>query len=547
MKTGFFRFQPVLIMIFALTSLCHPALSRAENGGDLVQFFHPFPMHVNGAISDDPAIASASSEIFVSLLEVGTGRTFLPYLASSWEVSEDGRTRTFHLQEGTVFHDGQPVTSSDVAFSYQTFRKYHPLGEQMLRRVESVDTPDPGTFVMHLSQPDPGLLFALASPFMPILPRHVYGEDTIFGNPANFMAIGSGPFRMAEFHPGEGFTLERFDRFLRVGRPCLDRIIGRNGASPEAVEKAFREGHAHLATFLEDQETIRRLSEIYDLTVTVTGYEALGALNYLEFNLRKKPLQNLMVRQAITHAIDLERISATLYQDYALAQAGPLPYNSRFYNHNLSLPHPDLEKANQLLDAAGFPRGKDTVRFTTRLTWKPDAAGLQKQLAAEIQSQLDRVGIRVELDPPPNEIEWVIQVSKWEHHMTLARVIEWGDPLLTLQPLFSSRNVRHRIGANTAGFYSDQADVLLEAASIETDPGTRAGLYQQFQDVIVEELPLFFMHETPFVTAINSRLQNFATSGRGVIGPLDRVCWREIVKTEGSGPDLRDTRTENTP
>ncbi|MFH2129739.1 MAG: ABC transporter substrate-binding protein [bacterium] len=547
MKTGFFRFQPVLIMIFALTSLCYPALSRAENGGDLIQLFHPFPMHVNGAISDDPAIASVSSQIFVSLLEVGSGRDFLPYLASSWEVSEDGRTRTFHLQAGTVFHDGQPVTSGDVAFSYRTFRKYHPLGEQMLSRVESVTTPDPGTFVMHLSQPDPALLFALASPFMPILLRHVYEEDDIFGNPANFKAVGSGPFRVAEFHPGEGFTLERFDRFLRVGRPCLDRIIGRNGASPEAVEKAFREGRAHLATFLEDQEMIRRLPEINDLKVIVTGYESLGALNYLEFNLRKKPLQNLMVRQAITHAIDLERISVTLYQGYALAQVGPLPYNSRFYNHNLPLPDPDLEKANQLLDAAGFPRGEDKVRFTTRLTWKPDAAGLQKQLAAEIQTQLDRVGIRVELDPPPNEIEWVIQVSKWEHHMTLSRVFEWGDPLLTLHPLFSSKNVRHRIGANTAGFYSDQADVLLEAASIESEPGVRAGLYQQFQEVIVEELPLFFMHETPFVTAVNRRLQNFATSGRGVIGPLDQVCWSEIRETGVSGAGLWDSKMENTP
>lgn len=116
--------------------------------------------------------------------------------------------------------------------------------------------------------------------------------------------------------------------------------------------------------------------------------------------------------------------------------------------------------------------------------------------------------------------------------MTLSRVIEWGDPLINMHPLLGSNHLRHRVGANTAGFYNEQADVLLGAAGSEQNSEIRAGLYYQLQTLISEELPLYFMHETPFVTIISNRLQNFQTTGRSVIGPLDKVCWGAPSQTE---------------
>lgn len=75
--------------------------------------------------------------------------------------------------------------------------------------------------------------------------------------------------------------------------------------------------------------------------------------------------------------------------------------------------------------------------------------------------------------------------------MTLSRVFAWEDPIITLHPLYSSKMIRHQVGANTAGFHNEQADVLLEAAEAETDGTIRSELYQQFQEVVGEELPLF--------------------------------------------------------
>lgn len=527
MKAGFFRIFPALILIFTLTALTPGQRLHAESGGDLVQLFHPFPAHFNSAISDDLSVASAASNVFVSLLKIGEDGSILPYLANAWEISEDRKIYTFHLQQDTVFHDGIPVTSLDVAFSFEVFRQYHPLGKRMFRRVEKAEALDGVTFTIHLSQPDPTLLFSLASPFMPILPQHVYGVSDILKNPANFKAVGSGPFMVADFRAGEGFILNRFMRFLKPDKPCLDRIIGNSGSDITAAIPALNSGSAHLFTFLQNWDIIDSLSENIEVQAISTGYESVGSLNYLEFNLRKKTLKDIQVRRAIAYAIDLDDINTEIYQDYTMALTGPLSLKSPFYSGDGDRYDLDLEKAAQLLDQAGYVRMENGIRFNTRLTWMPMQSGNQKKVATYIKTQLAKIGIMVELEPPGSYIDWYIRVAKWEHHMTLSRMFEWGDPLVNLHPLISSKHLRHRVGANTSGFRNEQADVLLDAAGNEPDSEIRAGLYRQLQTLVAEELPLYFMHETPYVTLISNRLQNFTTAGRAVIGPLDQVCLAE--------------------
>ncbi len=537
MRAGLFRFYLTAILVFAFATIWHPLPSTAETGGELVQLFRPFPGHFNSAIDDDLSVASAASQIFVSLLEIGEKGDIQPYLANWWDISEDGKTYTFYLQRETVFHDEKPVTSSDVVFSYETFRQYHPLGERMFRHVESVEALDSLTFVIHLSSADPALLYCLATPFMPIMPQHVYGSVDMLQKPANIKAVGSGPFRMIAYRAGETFVLERFDAYLRPGRPIMDRIIGLSAASPYYAVSAMNNGAAHLFTFVEQPEIINLLSDNNSLRITSTGYEQIGAMNLLAFNLRKKPLKALKVRQAIAHAIDLEHIGATVFEDYALALNGPLPLNSPFFKDGAADYPLDLETAEQLLDEAEFPRAVDGIRFSTRLTWAPDHSGSQQKVAAYIKSQLEKIGIDVTLDVPKNYIEWHIQVAKWQHHMTLTRVFEWGDPTINLQPLFSSKHLVHHLGSNTSGFFSKQADILLEAAEKEMNLGIRSELYRQFQILAREELPLYFMHEAPFVTIIHQKLQDFPVTGRGVIGPLDRISWKETETTGELGSE----------
>ena len=340
MNAGLIRPHLTAILVFAVVAYCFvvPQTLKADSNGELVQLFRPFPVHLNSAISDDLSVASAASNIFVSLLEIDENGGFEPYLAIWWNVSDDEKTVTFYLQAETVFHDGEPVTSRDVVFSFNAFREHHPMGERMLRNVMEVEAPDELTFIMRLSRPDPALFKCLAAPFMPILPAHIYGGADLAENPANFKAVGSGPFRVTTFNTDEVFVLERFDSFLRPGRPHLDRIIGMSGENPFFAVSALNNESAHLFTFVEHPDIINLLSESGHLMITSTGYEQIGAMNILAFNLRKKHLRNLKVRQAIAHAIDLEYIGAAIHQDFALSLNGPLPLNSPFQPGQCRLP-----------------------------------------------------------------------------------------------------------------------------------------------------------------------------------------------------------------
>ena len=234
-----------------------------KRGGDLVSGWGQFPRHFNHAIQSGAATATPGSQIFASLVEINEKFEAIPYLAKSWEVSDDGLTYTFHLVEGATFHYGKPITSEDVAFSFETVKKNHSFGPSMLGPVDRVETPDAHTAVFKLSKPHPALFMVLSPPLLPILPKHVYNEKdhgSIRKNPANTKPVGSGPFKLAEFKPGDYFILERYDKFFRPGQPYLDRYIGRRIKDPNANFIALKKGDFHMAAFNAGIRQIGRAS-----------------------------------------------------------------------------------------------------------------------------------------------------------------------------------------------------------------------------------------------------------------------------------------------
>jgi peptide/nickel transport system substrate-binding protein len=169
--------------VSCLMALAAPV--RAETMAPLVIGTTQVARHFNGAVQSGLATGMISTQLFASPLRYDDKWNPQPYLAESWEVSPDGRSVTLHLVKTAVFHDGQPVTSADVAFSIDVIKKNHPF-QTMLAPVESVETPDAHTVVLRLSRPHPALLLAMSPALMPILPKHVYGDgQDIRTHPAN--------------------------------------------------------------------------------------------------------------------------------------------------------------------------------------------------------------------------------------------------------------------------------------------------------------------------------------------------------------------------
>lgn len=183
-------------------------------GGTLIAALNSNVRNLNSAVQSGTVTGFSGAQLFASPLRYDENWTPQPYLAESWNISEDGLTVTLNLVKNATFHDGHPITSSDVAFSVKVIQENHPF-KSMFAPVASVDTPDEHTAVLNLSQPHPALMLAMSGQLMSIIPEHIYGDGQ---NPKthprnNKDVVGSGPFKLVEFKNGEHVIVERYDDF----------------------------------------------------------------------------------------------------------------------------------------------------------------------------------------------------------------------------------------------------------------------------------------------------------------------------------------------
>jgi peptide/nickel transport system substrate-binding protein len=527
------------LAIFAGTAL--PAVAAPRHGGELVFLaIAGSPRHFNPAIISGSATAMVGTQIFASPLRYDENWNPLPYLAESWQTSEDGLSVTLKLVKGATFHDGHPITAEDVAFSIMTVKKYHPF-KSMFAPVERVDTPDPQTVVIQLVRPHPAILLAMTPALLPILPKHIYGDgQDLKTHPANLKPVGSGPFRFVKYEPGKFIVLKKNEQFFIPGRPYLDKLIFRIESDPKAQMIAMERQEAHLLPLFLKPEGLDRLGKVSHLAVTSKGYEGIGSINWLAFNLLRKPLDDKRVRQAIAYAIDAEFITKYLHKGYSRPGTGPIIPDSPFYEPNVTTYDIDLGKAKKLLDEAGYPLKSDGTRFSLTLDHFSVIPSQHRDVALYIKRQLSKIGINVHVRKPKNMGEWIKRIGNWDFDMTMDCPYNWGDPAIGVHRTYLSNNIRKGVvWSNTQNYRNSRVDELLEKAATEMDVEKRKALYSEFQKIVTEEVPVVWINILPFHTIYNKGLGNPPVSIWGVHSPLDEVYWEKppVIKYV-STPDL---------
>ncbi|MEO0864613.1 MAG: ABC transporter substrate-binding protein, partial [Pseudomonadota bacterium] len=284
------------------------AAEEPVRGGTLVSVMGSNPRSLNGAVQSGIVTGYPAAQLFASPLRYDEDWTPQPYLAESWEISEDGLSVTLNLVKNAKFHDGQPITSEDIAFSVDVIKANHPF-KTMFAPVEMVETPDEHTAVLKLSKPHPALMLAMSGQLMSILPKHIYGDvpvEEVKSHPRNNEnVVGSGPFKLVEFKNGEHVILERFDDFFIEGRPYLDRVVLRIITDVSARTIAYENGELHMGAFESVPQMVNRLKKVEGITVTPEGYGAIGPLDWLAMNTGGDgPLSDVRVRKAIAYAVD---------------------------------------------------------------------------------------------------------------------------------------------------------------------------------------------------------------------------------------------------
>ena len=486
------------------------------------------PRHLNPALISGSSTAIPGTQLFASPLRYDENWNPQPYLAESWSISEDGLLVTLNLVKGATFHDGHPITSEDVAFSILTVKTYHPF-KSMFAPVESVDTPDPHTAVIHLSRPHPAILLAMSPALLPIIPKHIYGDgQDITTHPANLAPVGSGPFKFVKYVPGESIVLERYDGYFIPGRPYLDRIVIRLETNPDAQMIEMERHEAHLLAVYAEPDSVDRLSKSEHLIVTPRGYEGVGPINWLAFNLLREPLDDKRVRQAIAYAVDPEFITQYLHHGRSRRALGPISPDSPFHDPSIPAYDVDLAKANELLDAAGYPIKSDGTRFSLTLDYIPVVPSQQRDVALYLKRQLAEVGIDVQVHRSASFPEWAERIGNWDFDMTMDLVYNWGDPVIGVHRTYLSDNIRKGVvWSNTQNYANARVDELLNQAETEMDESRRNALYSEFQQIVADELPIVWINLVPFHTVYHAGLGNPPLSIWGVHSPLDEVYWRE--------------------
>ncbi len=472
------------------------AADAPRQGGTLAMAVWPDPPMLVSAFSLFDPVVIVSSKMTEGLLSYGYGFQPQPQLATAWQVARDGLSIRFTLRQGVRWHDGQGFSSADVAYSIlQVLKQHHPLGRVAFADVTAVDTPDLATAILRLAKPSPMIMNVLAGTDSPMLPKHVYepGGDPLH-NPANNALVGTGPFRFVDWARGEHITLERNPDYWQPGKPYLDRIVIRIIADAGAVLEA---GEIQLAgPNPVPYSEIARFRRNPKLTVETRGEELMASALGLQVNLRNPILAKFEVRGAIYQAINREALARVAWYGNARPATGPIPYQGGDYRAPYLPIYPyNPEAAEAALDAAGFKRDADQVRFKLRFDWALLALmpiNEAKRRSVEfIQQSLRQVGIDVEVHLS-DLTAYVRRVyTEYDYDLNLLLFNSAHDPSLGVQDLYRSKaTLAGPPSANASGYASLDCDRALAAAATDNDPERRREEFWEFQRIVMTDLPV---------------------------------------------------------
>jgi peptide/nickel transport system substrate-binding protein len=516
-----------LVLGAVLVAPLQVSAQTPRQGGTLVVGSTQTPRHVNGAVQSGIATAMPSTQLFASPLRFDDKWNPQPYLAESWKLASDGKSLTLNLRKNAVFHDGKPVTSADVAFSIMAIKANHPF-QTMMGPVEKVDTPDAHTAIVRMSTPHPAIVLAMSPALCPILPKHIYddGKD-LKTHPRNSVdVVGSGPFRLTEFQAGRRIVMERFDKFFLPGRPYLDKVIMNITPDAASLVLGLERGDVQMLPHMTLASDLKRLSTQPSIDLSSKGYDGIGALNWLAFNLTRKPLSDVQVRKAIASSIDKKFITKALMGGFATEANGPIVAGSPLSTKEVNVYPLDLKKAGEMLDAAGYKVLDSGERFKLTIDYIPNADDQQRNVAEYIRGQLKKIGITVEVRASADFPAWAKRMATRDFDLSMDTVFNWGDPIIGVHRTYLSTNIKPIVWTNTQSYNNPKVDDLLNTAGSLLDNTKRKAYYATFEKIVTDELPILFINQVPYHTAYSKNLGNPPTTIWGPHAPYDEVYFK---------------------
>ncbi|MGO4736743.1 ABC transporter substrate-binding protein [Bosea sp. 2KB_26] len=431
----------------------------------------------------------------------------VPRLAKSWTISEDGKTYTFNLREGVKWSDGKPFSAADVVFTLENFGKFNTYLTKLMPLVEKASAPDDKTFLLTLKQPLTATLDLFDKEVFPLMPKHIYEGKDIATHPANIAPVGLGPFKFDKWVSGQSITFVRNPHYWEAPKPYLDSVIFALIPNPQQRLNAIVNGEVNwfrpeVVQVPATQQAAKRGS--FRVVPIVTNAPETAVI---DFNLRRSPMNNVKVRQALFHAIDRQRIVRDVYQGLAETAKNAIP--TQFKNlHDTSVNYDtmyayDPKRAAQLLDEAGFPL-KDGKRFALELA--VISAAPYDAVAQVVQAQWTALGIDVKLSALDQQI-WTNKVyTQHDFDASIISLTGRSNPVLGVDRSFVCNETSVPY-ANPTSYCNPEFDkVAANAASAPADQ--QKAHYKAYAEIIARDLNQLALTNSRVFEAVTNNFKN---------------------------------------
>ena len=454
----------------------------------------------------DPTAGAASAiaeitlyNIFETLTKIHSDGKTTPLLAASWQVSPDLRTWTFKLRQGVKFQNGEPCDAATVKFSFTRAADKASTNKDKptFANIERIDTPDAATVVLQLKDGDPDLLFKLGQATAIIVePKSAAGNQT--------QPTGTGPYRLENWAKGSAVTLARWEGFRAAKDVKLKRVTMRFISDPAAQVAALLSGDVDVFPRVAAARSLKQFENNKKFQVLIGGSRAK---TILAMNNKRKPLDDVRVRRAISAAIDRKGVIEGAADGFGVPIGSFYVPGAPGYTDTTGINPFDPAKARALLHQAG-------VALPLELTMKLPPPPYARQGGEVVAAMLAKVGIQAKIE----NVEWAQWLSgvygQKAYDLTIVSHVEPLDFGNFARPGYYW------------GYESAEFNALWAKVQATIKPEERNRLMADAQRLVAQDAVAVFLYQPTWITVANARLKGLWKDMPVFVNDLAAMSWQ---------------------
>ena len=521
-----------LVIIVSAVYIPISAYRKATNltpdfGGKYTEGLVGEPRYINPLLASTDSDRDLSSIIYSGLMKSDGKGGFVPDLTQSYEISSDGLTYTFFLRKNVLWHDGEAFTAEDVAFTISLAQNSDYSTSQKLTW-QGVTVKELNDYAIELTLKNKYAQF-ISSTTIGILPAHIWRDSkpTNFAlSEANLKPIGTGPYMFSSFKKDSLGKIENYElksnKDYYNSRPYINKIVFRFYNSEDETIKAYNQNAVDGISFIsgENLDKIKFKSKLSIEKLNLPRYFAV----FFNQN-RSKYLADKNIRLALSYGTDKDKIIKDIFNEEAIKADSPVLPSMFNINSDIKKYEYDLDFAQKILKNTGWEDNdndgileKTTKNVTEELEIELTTSDWPEliRVANALKEQWAKIGVKLNLQIA--DITEVQQLIKDRTYQSLL----FGEVLGVDPDPFSfwHSSQKKDPGLNLALYDNSSADKILEEARQTLALSERTKKYNDFQNILIEDVPAIFLYSSYYIYPIPKKVQGFDTTLIGV--PADR-------------------------